>query len=233
MVALTLVDYGSGNIRSVAHAFMRAGATLTITSKSDEVLSAERLVVPGQGAFGACVRAIQAHDGLWQALDEAVTHRAIPYFGICVGMQLAALSGLEHGRTGGFGWVDATVRHLGTRPDCARLTLPHMGWNRVRLDQAGLDQARLDQPGLDQIRHRDHHPVLSAIPDGSWFYFAHSYYLDHDGKSGDIDAAVSTDYGGHFCAAIAHGSMIGTQFHPEKSQANGARLIEAFLGWRP
>jgi len=216
-VKVAIIDYGSGNLRSAAKAFERAArdnaivADVLVTSDPDAVRSADRVVLPGVGAFGDCRAGLHAVSGMVEALTEAVQRDAKPFFGICVGMQLMAARGLEHGQHEGLGWIDGDVVVM--RPDDAALKIPHMGWNT-----------------LTQTRP---HILLDGIETGEaglHAYFVHSYFLD--AKSED-DVLARTDYGGPVTAMIAKDNMVGAQFHPEKSQTLGLALIGNFLKWRP
>jgi len=198
---VTIVDYGSGNLRSVQKAFERLGAPARITDDPNVVAEADRLVLPGVGAFGDAMRELAAR-GL---VEPIVAHvRADrPFFGICMGLQLLFETGLEGGRHAGLGLLAGDVARFDLP---AGLKVPHMGWNTVRWRGAGC-------PG-------------NAAPDGAWFYFVHSYHARPADES--VVAAVS-DYGGPFCAAVSRGRLFATQFHPEKSQAVGLGLLAAFL----
>ncbi len=198
---VTIVDYGSGNLRSVQKAFERLGAPARITDDPNVVAEADRLVLPGVGAFGDAMRELAAR-GL---VEPIVAHvRADrPFFGICMGLQLLFETGLEGGRHAGLGLLAGDVARFDLP---AGLKVPHMGWNTVTWRGAGC-------PG-------------NAAPDGAWFYFVHSYHARPADES--VVAAVS-DYGGPFCAAVSRGRLFATQFHPEKSQAVGLGLLAAFL----
>ncbi len=215
MAEIAVIDSGSGNLRSVANALRRAardtglGDEVTITASPDLVARADRIVLPGQGAFGAVKAGLEAVPGLCDALIEAVTIRARPMLGICVGMQLMVERGLERGHHAGLGWLKGEVRRLSPRDET--LKIPHMGWNELHL--------------------RAPHPVLDGLGDHPHAYFVHSYGVD----LGGIDAPLLavTDYGGPITAAIGRDSFIGVQFHPEKSQAVGLNLLGRFLRWAP
>jgi glutamine amidotransferase len=215
MSSIALIDYGSGNLRSAAKAFERAALELPhpprlmVTADPDVVRRADRVVLPGVGAFGDCKRGLAAIDGMIEALDESVRTRGRPFLGICVGMQLMAREGHEHGTTPGLDWIGGTVEALS--PSDPTLKIPHMGWNELRLD-------------------RPDHPVLNGIQNGQHAYFVHSYHLVTD-QPDTVMARV--DYGGPVTAMVGRGTMVGTQFHPEKSQATGLRLIRNFLTWTP
>ena len=201
-MTIALIDYGAGNLHSVANALAAAGAAdLAITADPDAVARAERIVLPGVGAFGACAGALHAIPGMVEALDRRVRREGAPFLGICVGMQLMADTGEEMGSHAGLGWIAGTVRRL--TPADAAAKVPHMGWNDVV--PAGA------------------HPLI--VPGEA--YFLHSYAFD-----GDAVLAV-TDHGGPVTAAIGRDTMIGVQFHPEKSQRYGLALLERFLAWRP
>ena len=218
MTSVAIIDYGSGNLRSAAKAFERAAGcvprapTIHVTGDPEELRSADFIVLPGVGAFGSCLSGLEAIDGMRDALEEHVRHRGKPFLGICVGMQLLAESGLEHGLTPGLGWIRGQVQALHPRPDPdgrPRKT-PHMGWNRL-------------------LPQRDH-PVLRGIGDGRHVYFVHSFHLVPDCRD---DVLATTDHGEVVTAAVGRDTMVGTQFHPEKSQATGLRIIANFLAWRP
>ncbi|MEM9495755.1 MAG: imidazole glycerol phosphate synthase subunit HisH [Pseudomonadota bacterium] len=209
---IAIIDYGSGNLRSVEKAFERAaqetGANALIVQTDDPaaIAGADRVVLPGVGAFGACAAGLKARKGVPEALQNAVLAKKRPFLGICVGMQLMAEHGEEYGRHEGLGWVGGAVRPLADdRPD---MRTPHMGWNRV---SCAAD-----------------HPVLEGL-DGAEFYFAHSYHLVTDN---DPERVATADYGGPVTAAVARDNLIGVQFHPEKSQKAGLALIGNFLKWR-
>jgi len=214
---VAIIDYGSGNLHSAAKAFERAarehGSTLAVkvTSAPEEVAGADRIVLPGVGAFADCKQGLARVPGMIEALEEAVRRRGKPFLGICVGLQLMASRGLEHGVTPGLGWIEGEVRAI--TPANPALKIPHMGWNTLRVARE--------------------HALLEGIPtaeQGLHAYFVHSYHLVPE----DEDALVaSTDYGGPITALIAKDNMAGTQFHPEKSQKLGLALIANFLKWKP
>jgi len=206
---VAIVDYGSGNLHSAAKAFERmAGVPVLVTADPDAVARADRIVLPGVGAFGDCRRGLAALDGMIGALEEAVIGRGTPFLGICVGMQLMATEGLEHGRHPGFGWIPGKVAQVA--PDDPALKVPHMGWNDLR------------------VAHR--HPVLDLLPAHADMYFVHSYHLVCDDPAHTL---ATVDYGGSITAAVGRDNMVGSQFHPEKSQAAGLAFIEGFLKWKP
>jgi len=211
---VAIVDYGSGNLRSAAKAFERAAAEsdvaaeIKVTSVPEVIAGADRVVLPGVGAFADCRRGLAAVSGLEQALNESVMARARPFLGICVGMQLMADSGLEFETVDGLGWIGGQV--VAMEPADRALKIPHMGWN--------------------EIEPRGAHPLLAGLSARPHAYFVHSY---HFRVSDPDDLVAVTDYGGPLAAVIGHGNIAGTQFHPEKSQQAGLRLISNFLQWRP
>jgi glutamine amidotransferase len=208
-MTVAIIDYGSGNLRSAAKAFERqASGPVLVTSDPERVAAADRIVLPGVGAFADCRRGLEKLDGMLEALTEAVVTKGRPFLGICVGMQLMADAGLEHGRHPGFGWIGGEVRAV--MPSDPALKVPHMGWNALSV--------------------RRTHPVLDGIGDGTDVYFVHSYHLVAR-DAGDVLATI--DHGGPITAAVGRDNMVGTQFHPEKSQATGLRLIGNFLAWSP
>ena len=212
---VALVDYGSGNLRSAAKAFERAAAEsgtaadIAVTADAAQVRRADRIVLPGVGAFADCGRGLAAVPGMREALEDAVIGRGRPFIGICVGMQLMAERGLEHGTHAGLGWIRGEVGPL--EPDDPALKIPHMGWNELELSQPD-------------------HPVLAGLPQGAHAYFVHSYRFRCAEPETEL-ARVA--YGGPVTAVIGRDNLVGTQFHPEKSQAAGLALIANFLRWRP
>ncbi len=214
---VAIVDYGSGNLRSAAKAFERAATQsglnhrIEVTADPDVISRADRIVLPGVGAFADCRSGVMAIDGLWPALEDAVRTRARPFLGICVGMQLLATRGLEFGETPGFGWIDGEVRAI--EPADTALKVPHMGWNTLELE-----------------RQHTLFEGISTGPDGLHAYFVHGYHLIPADRH---DVLATTDYAGTVTAAIVRDNIAGTQFHPEKSQKLGLRLIENFLRWAP
>lgn len=208
-----LVDYDSGNLHSAEKAFQRmaqetgAGAVI-ISSAPEDVARASRVVLPGDGAFPACRRALSARTGLFEAIDEAVNRRAVPFLGICVGMQMLASRGLEYEETAGFGWIAGEVSKI--TPANPAFKVPHMGWNDLVVEGA--------------------HPVLDGISTGDHAYFVHSYAMQ---VSRPEERLAYVDYAGAVTAIVGRDNVIGTQFHPEKSQATGLRLIANFLRWKP
>ena len=209
---VAVVDYGSGNLTSAARALARAAddsgitAAITVTSDPDAVAAADRVVLPGQGAFADCAAGLAAISGMRQAIDQSVA-AGRPFLGICVGMQLMAERGLEHQVTPGFGWVAGDVAPM----DPPGLRLPQMGWNALDFT-----------PGA--------HPLLDGLTPGDHAYFVHSYALQ-GAAPGDVLA--TTEYGGPVTAMVATGNRAGTQFHVEKSQATGLRILANFLRWTP
>ncbi|HEX2593174.1 MAG TPA: imidazole glycerol phosphate synthase subunit HisH [Rhizomicrobium sp.] len=211
---VALIDYGSGNLRSAEKALARAAAEsasgheIVVTADADVAAKAERIVLPGVGAFADCMRGLQAVPGMADALKDAVLKRGVPFLGICVGMQLMASVGREFGDHAGLGWINGEVVKI--TPADPSLKIPHMGWNELALLRP--------------------HPVLNGIASGAHAYFVHSYEMRTASAS---DVLAVTDYGGAITAMVGKGNMVGTQFHPEKSQATGLKLLANFLGWRP
>jgi glutamine amidotransferase len=205
---LALIDYGAGNLHSVANALKAAGAdNVHVTAEPDVVRAADRIVLPGVGSFKACAEGLRAIPHLIEAMAERVHVGGAPFLGICVGMQLLATRGLEHGVTPGLDWIEGEVR-LMERTDPA-IKVPHMGWNDVAL-------------GL--------HDPASRLIEGGEAYFLHSYHFVPDEGA---DVAAMTDHGGGLVAAVARDNIVGVQFHPEKSQAYGLALLARFLEWKP
>ncbi|NQW01469.1 MAG: imidazole glycerol phosphate synthase subunit HisH [Rhodospirillales bacterium] len=212
---ICVVDYGSGNLRSAAKALERSMAEaglhgrVRVTAKRRHIQNANRIVLPGVGAFADCQAGIQAIPGLWQDLDDAVRRQGKPLLGICVGMQLMAEVGREFGDTAGFGWIGGQVAAI--TPSDPTLKIPHMGWNNLSFSMKS-------------------HPLLEGINAGAHAYFVHSYSFTCKNPDHQI---ATVDYGGPVIAAIARDNVAGTQFHPEKSQAVGLRLLTNFLKWTP
>jgi glutamine amidotransferase len=216
-MSVAIVDYGSGNLHSAAKAFERAARgsghdqPIVVTSDPDKVASADRVVLPGVGAFADCRRGLTDIPGMIDALETAVNKNGRPFLGICVGMQLMAERGREYQVTPGLGWISGEVDRI--TPSDPSLKIPHMGWNTLNM--------------------RKVHPLLEDIPlgpDGLHAYFVHSYELKTAHES---DLVAQADYGGPLTAIVGRDNMVGTQFHPEKSQRLGLKLIANFLKWKP
>jgi glutamine amidotransferase len=211
---VAVVDYGSGNLRSAAKAFERAAAEneipaeVQVAGMPEAIAAADRIVLPGVGAFADCRRGLAAIPGLEAALHETVIVRARPFLGICVGMQLMAECGREFATTEGLGWIGGEVVAL--EPSDSKLKVPHIGWN--------------------EIEAQTEHPLLAGFAAGTHGYFVHSY---HFRLARSADLVATTDYGGPLAAIVARDNIAGTQFHPEKSQEAGLRLIGNFLRWSP
>ncbi len=210
--ATAIVDYGSGNLRSAEKSFQRMaaegdGGEILVTADADAVRRADRIVLPGVGAFADCAAGLAAVPGMREAIEERVK-AGVPFLGICVGMQLMATRGLEHGETPGFGWIPGDVVRL--EPNDPTLKIPHMGWNELVITSD--------------------HPVLEGIGSGAHAYFVHSYHLVPRQPEHRL---AHVAYGEMVTAAVGRDNMIGTQFHPEKSQETGLRLIANFLRWTP
>ncbi|MGL4311509.1 MAG: imidazole glycerol phosphate synthase subunit HisH [Paracoccaceae bacterium] len=216
MTLTVLVDYDSGNLHSAEKAFQRmaaevGGGDVLVSGRPEDVARADRIVLPGDGAFPACKRALADHSGLFEAIESAVIGKGRPFLGICVGMQMMASWGREYEDVAGFGWVAGEVVRIA--PADPALKVPHMGWNDLRLDPGGAA-----------------HPVLDGIATGDHAYFVHSYHFRVDNPA---ERLAHVDYAGEVTAIIGRDTMIGTQFHPEKSQSAGLRLIGNFLRWKP
>ncbi|WLS03827.1 imidazole glycerol phosphate synthase subunit HisH [Shinella oryzae] len=211
---VAIIDYGSGNLRSATKAFERAAreagidAEIDLTDKADRVASADRIVLPGVGAYADCRRGLDAVPGMVEALREAVEAKARPFFGICVGMQLMSSRGLEKTTTQGLGWIKGDVVLM--TPSDPDLKIPQIGWNTLERKRA--------------------HPLFSGIPETLHAYFVHSYHLAAENPD---DVVATVDYGGPMTAFVARDNKAGAQFHPEKSQALGLALISNFLRWKP
>ena len=211
MSSVALIDYGSGNLASAAKALARAAdgkADIITTADPQAVLDAERVVLPGVGAFADCMKGLSAVPGMIEALREKVLKEGAPFLGICVGMQLMATVGVEFGRHAGLGWIAGEVVKI--TPDDTALKIPHMGWNELNFTQD--------------------HPLLDGIAPGAHAYFVHSFQFKPVLPE---DLIATTDYGGPLTAMVGNENIAGTQFHPEKSQATGLKLLENFLKWRP
>ncbi len=206
-----LVDYDSGNLHSAQKAFERMAAEVgsgpvVVTSDADVVARADRIVLPGDGAFPHCRAELFGRTALAEAIIESVEQRAVPFFGICVGMQMLATTGHEYQETPGFGWVPGDIRAI----DAPGLKVPHMGWNNLVIDQP--------------------HPVLDGIRSGDHAYFVHSFAVQ---AADPAHVLAHVDYGGDVTALVGRDTIIGAQFHPEKSQDAGLRMIANFLRWAP
>jgi glutamine amidotransferase len=211
MQRVALIDYGSGNLRSAEKALVRAAAgaaDIVVTNDPETVARADRIVLPGVGAFAACMSALAERTGVIEAINVAVKDRGAPFLGICVGMQLMATRGLEFGVTPGLGWIEADVRKIA--PADPALKVPHMGWNNLE--------------GVTDL------PVLAGLRAGAPVYFTHSFAMFPQDSA---DVAAYVDHGGRFPAAVARDNLAGVQFHPEKSQAAGLQLLADFLEWKP
>jgi glutamine amidotransferase len=208
---VVIIDYGSGNLHSALKAFERAAGgsgQIAVTSDPDEVRKAERIVLPGVGAFKDCHAGLMAVTGMRETLQEQVIARGKPFLGICVGMQLMATRGLEHDITQGLGWIAGDVKPI--TPSDSTLKIPHMGWNTLDVKSS--------------------HPLLAGIEEGAHAYFVHSYHLE---AALPEDVIATADYAGPITAMVGYDNMAGTQFHPEKSQTLGLALIANFLRWKP
>ena len=211
---IVIIDYGSGNLRSAAKSFERAAqdngldADVLVSGSPDDVLKADRIVLPGVGAFADCKDGLDGIDGLHDALNEAVLVKARPFMGICVGMQLMSDVGHEFGDTPGLGWIAGDVTALDTSD--TGLKIPHMGWNNLNI--------------------LVEHPVFDGVKSGEHAYFVHSYHYQ---TKDPAHVLANVEYGGEVTAAIGRDNLIGTQFHPEKSQQVGLHIIANFLRWAP
>lgn len=214
MSTVALIDYGSGNLRSAEKALMRAAAErgtgheIVVTAEPAVAAKAERIVLPGVGAFADCMRGLEALPGMVEALRDAVLKRGVPFLGICVGMQLLARVGREFGDHPGLGWIDGEVVKM--TPSDPALKIPHMGWNELTVGKR--------------------HPLFAGLAPGAHAYFVHSYVIR---PADPAHVLATTDYGGPFAATVGRDNIAGTQFHPEKSQAAGLTLLGNFLAWRP
>lgn len=211
-MATVIVDYGSGNLHSAHKSFERMAASpgeVIVSARPEDVAGADRVVLPGVGAFADCREGLMARDGLFEAVEEAAIAKARPFLGICVGMQMMAARGLEHGQeTPGFDWIGGDVGLI--LPSDPALKIPHMGWNTLTFS--------------------GEHPLRAGLSDGDHAYFVHSYHVIGADKA---QVLATADHGGPVTAMVVRGNIAGTQFHPEKSQATGLRLIENFLDWAP
>ena len=208
-----IIDYDSGNLHSAEKAFQRmarevdAGEVI-VTSRAEDVARADRIVLPGDGAFPACRDALMAVDGVFEAMQEAVIGQGRPFLGICVGMQMLASRGHEYQEVDGLDWIGGDIVHI--EPGDPAMKVPHMGWNDLVVDRA--------------------HPVLDGVATGDHAYFVHSY---HFRVTEPAHLLAHCDYGGKITAIVGRDNIVGTQFHPEKSQSAGLRLIANFLNWAP
>lgn len=208
-----IVDYESGNLHSAEKAFQRMASetgagNVIVTSDPEVIRHANRIVLPGDGAFPACRKALFDHRGVFEAIEEAVITQARPFMGICIGMQMLATRGLEYEETAGFDWIGGTVEHIA--PSDPALKVPHMGWNDLVIDNM--------------------HPIFDGITTGDHAYFVHSY---HFRVTDPAHLLAHVDYAGPITAVVGRDTIVGTQFHPEKSQKTGLRLIANFLRWKP
>jgi glutamine amidotransferase len=205
-MTVALIDYGSGNLRSAQKALARAGGQVVVNSDPETVAGAERIVLPGVGAFADCMAGLAGISGMVEALEEAVLKRGAPFLGICVGMQLMADVGREFGKHAGLGWIAGEVARL----DAPGLKVPHMGWNELVVERR--------------------HPLFEGLAPGADVYFVHSFAM----RPADPTHVLATsDYGGAFAAAVGRDNIVGVQFHPEKSQTIGLAMLGNFLKWRP
>ncbi|MCY4292917.1 MAG: imidazole glycerol phosphate synthase subunit HisH [Roseovarius sp.] len=212
-MSTVIVDYESGNLHSAMKAFEKISSEhghseVVVTSDPEIVRKADRVVLPGDGAFRACKKELFDHRGLFQAIEEAVRQNGRPFLGICIGMQMLATQGLEHGITPGFNWIEGEVGPI--TPSEPGMKIPHMGWNNL------------------VIKRR--HPVLNGVKSGDHAYFVHSYEFNTGNPEHDI---AHVEYGGDISAVVGCDNIVGTQFHPEKSQTTGLRIIANFLNWSP
>jgi imidazole glycerol-phosphate synthase subunit HisH len=214
-MTVAIIDYGSGNLRSAAKAFERMTREtgrhdeILVTSRADDVRAASHIVLPGVGAFADCRRGLYAVEGMVEVLEEVVRRKGRPFLGICVGMQLMATVGREHGDHAGLDWIKGEIVPL--EPADKDLKVPHMGWNDLQIDASG-------------------HPLLAGLNSGDHAYFVHSYHLQVDVAD---TVLAHVDYGGPVTAMVGRDNLVGTQFHPEKSQKVGLQLIANFLNWKP
>ena len=210
---IALIDYGAGNVRSASRALAAAAdaidleADILLTTKPEDILSATHIILPGVGHYAECMRGLLAQDGLKEALEDAVLNTQTPFLGICVGMQLLASLGLEDGETRGLNWIPGVVERI--QPEDAALPVPHMGWNEIYIQD---------------------HPVFDGIGPSPHVYFTHSYAMTPEEPDHII---ASCEYGGSIIAAVARDNIVGVQFHPEKSQKLGQKILSNFLNWSP
>ena len=212
---VAIIDYGSGNLRSAAKALERAAresvikAEFVVTAHAGDLATAERIVLPGVGAFGDCMAGLGALDGMLEALQDNVIAGGKPFLGICVGMQLMATRGVEHGSHRGLSWITGEIAPI--EPKDPGLKIPHMGWNELKLATP-------------------EHPILRNIPPAAHFYFVHGYAFRN---ADPAEVLARVDYGGDIIAVVGRDNLVGTQFHPEKSQRFGLTILRNFLGWQP
>ena len=212
-MSTVIVDYESGNLHSAEKAFQRmagetGGGTVAVTSDPDVIRRADRVVLPGDGAFPACRQALFDHRGVFEAIQEVVISGGKPFMGICIGMQMMATHGLEYTETPGFNWISGSVGPI--TPADPALKVPHMGWNDLVIDHP--------------------HPVFDGIESGQHAYFVHSFHFQ---VADPAHLLAHVDYAGPITAVVGRDNMVGTQFHPEKSQSTGLRMIANFLNWAP
>lgn len=250
-MSCVIIDYGSGNLHSALKSFERAAReaglnkTITLTNKPDDIANADHIVLPGVGAYADCLAGLEAIDGLRDALEEAVMKKGQPFFGICVGMQLMSTEGHEYKVSKGLNWIPGLVEAI--EPNDKSLKIPHMGWNTLNVNDSWSGRAdalwaseapnkNSNGTSLDKATVNGQaslHPVLKDIKtgeDGLHAYFVHSYHFTPENPAHIL---ATTDYGGEITAMVARDNMIGTQFHPEKSQTLGLKLISNFLQWTP
>lgn len=214
---LAIIDYGSGNLRSASKSFERVigelemDCSVKITSSAEDIRNAGKIVLPGQGAFGSCMAGLSSIPGMLDALKENVLENGVPFLGICVGMQLLADKGLEYGDYEGLGWIGGEVVKM--TPGDKALKIPHMGWNKLTVPDNATG-----------------HPLLDGIEEDDYFYFVHSFVFELEDRQNILACA---EYGGSVTAIVGRDNIAGVQFHPEKSQKSGMRLIKNFLNWKP
>ncbi|GJM03396.1 MAG: imidazole glycerol phosphate synthase subunit HisH [Rhodomicrobium sp.] len=235
-----IIDYGSGNLHSAQKSFERAarengdGTRIELTNSPEKIRQADRIVLPGVGAYADCLSGLEAIEGLHETLEEMVLQEKRPFLGICVGMQLMSTEGHEHGVTKGLGWLGGKVVPI--KPNDPHLKIPHMGWNTLKVNITGSDAltgGRIEEATSVSNNPHKIHPVLEGIPlgpNGLHAYFVHSYHFEVENPAHRL---LVTEYGGEITAMVGRDNIIGTQFHPEKSQTLGLKLISNFLKWTP